>query len=92
MSNALGLIPGSVGGAIGYRRELAGQGRRVVRFGAVAVHGGHFAAAQGIVYTALTGTLLDEDAQRVNAVKNVLVALVNIVAVGAVSIGHLLLS
>ncbi|MER7503836.1 sulfite exporter TauE/SafE family protein [Nonomuraea pusilla] len=149
VSNALGLIPGSVGGAIGYRRELAGQGRRVARFGAVAVcggvtgaalllalpaaafeavvpvlvtlavalvvlqpwiarrlrgrragaagrpdgglpllaglglasvYGGYFAAAQGIVYTALMGTLLDEDAQRVNAVKNVLVALVNAVA------------
>ncbi|MFD5646032.1 TSUP family transporter, partial [Streptomyces anulatus] len=27
VSNALGLIPGSISGAIGYRKELAGQGR-----------------------------------------------------------------
>jgi uncharacterized membrane protein YfcA len=29
VSNTIGLVPGSVAGAIGYRRELAGQGRRV---------------------------------------------------------------
>ncbi|MGW4108796.1 TSUP family transporter, partial [Streptomyces sp. NPDC004976] len=29
VSNALGLVPGAVSGAIGYRRELSGQGRRV---------------------------------------------------------------
>nr|WP_083661300.1 sulfite exporter TauE/SafE family protein [Actinophytocola xanthii] len=35
ISNGLGLVPGSVSGAYGYRRELAGQGRRVVRLAAV---------------------------------------------------------
>jgi uncharacterized membrane protein YfcA len=39
VSNSLGLVPGSVTGAIGYRRELKGQGRRLVRFGAVTVVG-----------------------------------------------------
>ncbi|MFL6125671.1 sulfite exporter TauE/SafE family protein [Actinophytocola sp.] len=39
VSNSLGLVPGSVTGAIGYRRELTGQGRRLVRFGAVTVVG-----------------------------------------------------
>ncbi len=29
VSNSLGLVPGSVTGAIGYRRELRGQGRRI---------------------------------------------------------------
>ncbi|MGP3971597.1 sulfite exporter TauE/SafE family protein [Streptomyces sp. 6N223] len=146
VSNALGLIPGSISGAIGYRRELRGQGRRVLKLGAGAllggftgatlllalpasafemivpalvglalvlvvlqpwisarlrdrrrarqdggpllitgltlasVYGGYFAAAQGIIYVALMGMFLDEDLRRLNAVKNVLVALVNAVA------------
>ncbi|WP_307837280.1 sulfite exporter TauE/SafE family protein [Aeromicrobium sp. YIM 150415] len=32
MSNAVGLIPGNISGSFGYRRELAGQGRRVALF------------------------------------------------------------
>jgi len=40
VSNTIGLVPGSVSGAIGYRRELAGQRRRALRFGTVAVLGG----------------------------------------------------
>ncbi|MDP3891289.1 sulfite exporter TauE/SafE family protein [Nocardioides sp.] len=31
VSNTIGLVPGSVSGAIGYRRELAGQGGRIRR-------------------------------------------------------------
>ncbi len=151
VSNALGLIPGAVSGAVGYRRELAGQARRVRRLGIgsalggivgatlllalpakafetivptlvglalvlvvlqpligekvrerrrpqggparpdggwplftgltlASVYGGYFAAAQGIVYISLMGLLLDEPLQRLNAVKNVLVAIVNTVA------------
>ncbi|MFH8369745.1 sulfite exporter TauE/SafE family protein [Streptomyces sp. NPDC018031] len=153
VSNALGLIPGSISGAIGYRRELRGRRGRVVKLGAGAalgglagatlllvlpaaafetivpvlvglalvlvvlqpriservrrrrertgsvappdggpllftglmlasVYGGYFAAAQGIVYLALMGMLLDDGMQRLNAVKNVLVAVVNTVAAG----------
>ncbi|RII18604.1 hypothetical protein DSC45_11855 [Streptomyces sp. YIM 130001] len=44
------------------------------------VYGGYFTAAQGILYIALMGMLLDDDLQRLNAVKNVLAALVNFVA------------
>lgn len=149
ISNALGLIPGSVSGAIGYRRELKGQGRRLLKLsvgtligaltgaslllalpasafelivpvlvgGAVllvafqpvisrrirnrrrgrprprdggpllwggltlaSVYGGYFAAAQGIIYMSLMGILLEETPQRLNAAKNVLVAVVNAVA------------
>lgn len=150
VSNALGLVPGAVSGAIGYRRELAGQGWRVRRLGVGAVlggitgacllltlpaeafetivpclvglalvlvalqplisrtvrnrrpadrpvrrdggwplstglalasvYGGYFAAAQGIIYISLMGLVLDEPLQRLNAVKNVLVAVVNTVA------------
>ena len=151
VSNALGLIPGNISGAIGYRRELAGQRRRVLRLGAASViggltgamlllalpagffeaivpvligcalvlvafqprisrrlkarrertgrpahpdggpalfagmalasvYGGYFSASQGTIYMSLMGILLDEDIQRLNAVKNIFVALVNSVA------------
>ena len=40
VSNTVGLVPGSVSGAIGYRRELAGQRSRVLRFGAMSMLGG----------------------------------------------------
>jgi uncharacterized membrane protein YfcA len=40
VSNTLGLVPGSISGAIGYRRELAGQWGRVLRFGTMSVLGG----------------------------------------------------
>ncbi|WP_282698132.1 sulfite exporter TauE/SafE family protein [Streptomyces sp. CC208A] len=151
VSNALGLVPGSLSGAIGYRRELRGQTRRVLRLGAAALvgglagailllalpseafdaivpvliglalvlvlfqprisaavqrrrertggeahpdggpallvgltlasmYGGYFGAAQGVLYLSLMGLLLHDDLQRINAVKNVLGALVNGVA------------
>ncbi|GAB2773981.1 sulfite exporter TauE/SafE family protein [Streptomyces daliensis] len=148
VSNSLGVVPGSISGAIGYRRELRGQRRRVLRLSAAAfvgalagaallvtlpssafdmivpalvglalvlvivqprlaralkrrrernggtahpdggpalqtglllssVYGGYFGAAQGVIYLALMGLLLPDDLQRVNAVKNVLGAVVN---------------
>jgi uncharacterized protein len=151
VSNALGLVPGSISGAIGYRGELGGQARRILKLCAGAllggltgatlllalpstafekivpvlvglalvlvvlqprisaamrrrraaddrparrdggpllftgltlasVYGGYFAAAQGIIYVSLMGMLLDEPLQRVNAAKNVFVAVVNSVA------------
>jgi uncharacterized membrane protein YfcA len=40
VSNTIGLVPGSVSGAFGYRRELAGQARRAVRLGAMSLAGG----------------------------------------------------
>jgi uncharacterized protein len=40
VSNTIGLVPGSVSGAIGYRRELAGQRGRALRFGTMSVAGG----------------------------------------------------
>ncbi|MEV6553057.1 sulfite exporter TauE/SafE family protein [Streptomyces sp. NPDC051597] len=151
VSNTLGLVSGSISGAIGYRRELRGQSRRILRLastsllggllGAVlllalpsnafdaivpvlvglalllvlfqpriaaavtrhreatgtkahpnggpvllvglflaSVYGGYFGAAQGVLYLSLMGLLLPESLQRVNAVKNILAALVNGVA------------
>src|SRR5438445_8109897 len=40
VSNTIGLVPGSVSGAIGYRRELRGQRGRIVRLGAMSLAGG----------------------------------------------------
>ncbi|CAN5671487.1 sulfite exporter TauE/SafE family protein [soil metagenome] len=40
VSNTLGLVPGSLSGAIGYRRELVGQRPRLLRLGTASVLGG----------------------------------------------------
>ncbi|MGI8429577.1 MAG: sulfite exporter TauE/SafE family protein [Solirubrobacteraceae bacterium] len=147
VSNTIGLVPGSAAGAVGYRRELIGQRRRIVPLavasllggvcGAVALlilpasafkaivpafigvalvlilvqprlssalaarrspararagmpatlavfasglYGGYFGAAQGILLLAILGTALDDDLQRINALKVVLAGLVNFVA------------
>lgn len=40
VSNTIGLIPGSVGGALGYRPELTGQRRAAVQLGGASVLGG----------------------------------------------------
>ena len=154
MSNAVGLVAGSVSGTWGYRRELRGQWhrlrwqllasltgsalgswlllhlpekvftrvvpvllivalalvivgpriqewarRRAAEAGhppdhvppgrmvalvaltfAVGVYGGYFTAAQGILLMGAMGALLPEDIQRMNAAKNLLALVVNIVA------------
>jgi uncharacterized membrane protein YfcA len=40
VSNTIGLVPGSVSSAIGYRRELRGQRRNVLRLGSMSLAGG----------------------------------------------------
>jgi len=40
VTNTIGLVPGSVSGAVGYRAELAGQRGRVLRLGTASVLGG----------------------------------------------------
>lgn len=40
VTNGIGLVPGSVSGAIGYRAELRGQRSRVLRLGLASVTGG----------------------------------------------------
>jgi len=44
------------------------------------IYGGYFGAAQGVILVAALGALLDADLQRVNALKNALTTLVNLVA------------
>ncbi|MFE3441997.1 sulfite exporter TauE/SafE family protein [Nocardia sp. NPDC059180] len=39
VSNTVGLVPGSVSGVIGYRRELVGQGPRLLRLGVASLLG-----------------------------------------------------
>jgi uncharacterized membrane protein YfcA len=147
VSNTIGLVLGNVSGAVGYRRELAGQRARVLRLGAMSlaggitgavlllvlpaaafkaivpvfiaaalvlmllqprlartllkreidlerkgallvpiavyltgVYGGYFGAAQGILLLGILGVALAQSLQRTNALKNVLVGLVNGVA------------
>lgn len=52
VSNGLGLVPGSVSGAVGYRRELAGQSRRLVRLGIGSALGGVLGAVLLLVLPA----------------------------------------
>jgi uncharacterized membrane protein YfcA len=154
ISNAVGLVAGSVSGTLGYRAELGGQwnrlrwqlpaslagaalgaflllhlpekvfsrivpvllivalvlvvigpriqswtGRRAEEAGrsaehitpaqmavlvvgtfAVGVYGGYFTAAQGILLVGIMGALLPESVQRMNAAKNLLTLVVNVVA------------
>jgi uncharacterized membrane protein YfcA len=150
VSNNLGVVPGSVSGAYGYRRELRGQRGRLLRFAPAAVlggvagaalllalpasafdaivpffvalgvvlvvlqprinrrlarrraagrggrahggapalaataltgaYGGYFGAAQGVLLLAILGIAIEDELQRVNAVKVVLAGLVNFVA------------
>jgi uncharacterized protein len=40
VSNTIGLVPGAAAGAIGYRRELAGQRKRTLRFALASLLGG----------------------------------------------------
>jgi hypothetical protein len=44
------------------------------------IYGGYFGAAQGILLLAILGLGLDDDLQRINALKVVLAGLVNLVA------------
>jgi len=147
VSNTVGLVTGSISGAIGYRRELEGQRPRVQKLGmasaagglagallllalpasvfenvvpvliliacvlvafqprlaariaagdgparphggpwlflavfATGIYGGYFGAAQGVILIALLGIFIDDGLQRLNALKNVLAALVNGIA------------
>jgi uncharacterized protein len=54
VSNTVGLVPGSVSGAIGYRRELVGQRSRAIRLGSMSVLGGITGAVLLLVLPAST--------------------------------------
>ena len=52
VSNTIGLVPGSVSGVVGYRRELAGQRPRVLRIGVASLLGGVLGAVLLLVLPA----------------------------------------
>jgi uncharacterized membrane protein YfcA len=56
VSNNVGLIPGSVAGAIGWRKELAGQRRRVLRLASASAVG---AAVGAVLLLALPSSAFD---------------------------------
>ena len=53
---------------------------------AVGVYGGYFTAAQGILLVGMMGALLPESVQRMNAAKNVMTLVVNVVAAASYSL------
>jgi uncharacterized protein len=71
VSNNIGLVPGAISGAIGYRRELAGQRRRAIRFGCFSVLG----AATGAIL------LLNLPASAFKAIVPVFIALALVLVV-----------
>ena len=74
-AEAAGRAPGHV--------STARMAALVVGTFAVGVYGGYFTAAQGILFIGVMGALLPEDVQRMNAAKNLLSLLVNVVAATA---------
>jgi uncharacterized membrane protein YfcA len=70
---------GEVGRSVDH---LSGARLSVLALGtfAVGVYGGYFAAAQGILLIGMMGVLLAESMQRINAAKNLLALVVNLVA------------
>lgn len=72
VSNNLGLVPGAVSGAYGFRRELAGQRARVGRFGPMSLLGGLSGA---VLLLALPASAFDAIVPAFVALGVVLVAL-----------------
>jgi uncharacterized protein len=147
VSNTIGLVPGAVSGAVGYRRELEGQRERALSLAAAGglgavvgavlllilpsaafkaivpffiglalililaqkrlnkligdrrrghgerigpatlagtfgsgIYGGYFGAAQGILMLSILGLTIDDELQRLNAVKVITTGVTNLVA------------
>ncbi|MCY9786438.1 sulfite exporter TauE/SafE family protein [Nocardiopsis sp. EMB25] len=61
------------------RRPASANGGPLLPMGcyATGAYGGYFAAAQGIILLSILGTALDDDLQRLNALKNVLTTIAN---------------
>jgi len=77
------VAPPRLSVALEHRRRRDGIRAGPVATGAVfaaGIYGGYFGAAQGIPLLAILGLELNEDLQRINALKVVLAGLVNLVA------------
>lgn len=57
VTNTIGLVPGSLSGSIGYRRELRGQGARLRQLGLASVAGGLTGA---LLLLTLPGSVFDQ--------------------------------
>jgi uncharacterized membrane protein YfcA len=73
------LLQPRINAAMTARREGRKPGGPILTAGVLVsgAYGGYFGAAQGVLVIGLLGSLLDDDLQRVNAAKNVLVTFVN---------------
>jgi len=67
---------------LSHRRNAENDGGLLLWFGvfAAGIYGGYFGAAQGVLVMGIMGVLVSEHLQRMNALKNVLTAFVNLVA------------
>ena len=76
------IVQPRLAAALEHRRHPHGRAGRLATVGVFAsgVYGGYFGAAQGILLLAILGLALDEELQRINALKVVLAGLVNLVA------------
>jgi uncharacterized membrane protein YfcA len=72
VSNTIGLVPGSISGTLGYRRELEGQARRVKTLGIASTAGG---LTGGVLLLALPGSVFRSVVPILILVACVLVAL-----------------
>lgn len=65
------------------------RGAGIVGVFLTGVYGGYFGAAQGVILIALLGIVIDDELQRLNALKNVLAGIANVVAaVVFVAVSH----
>jgi hypothetical protein len=83
LSCVLVLVQPKLSAWIAARRESRGQrGGPVLPAGlfVAGAYGGYFGAAQGVLVMGLLGTFIDENIQRLNGAKNVLVGIVNATA------------
>jgi uncharacterized protein len=58
VSNNIGLVPGNISGAVGYRRELAGQRGRLVRLGVFSLAGSLAGAAALLLLPSRSFTII----------------------------------
>jgi uncharacterized membrane protein YfcA len=75
-------VPPACGGAGRSPEHITPARMTVLVLGtfAIGVYGGYFTAAQGILLVGMMGALLPESVQRMNAAKNVMTLVVNVVA------------
>jgi uncharacterized protein len=71
-----------ISAATAHRRHPGAHGGPLLFAGifGLGIYGGYFGAAQGILLVAVLSIALDDDLQRVNALKNVLAGIVNLTA------------